>query len=62
MAEITLDVSNTEIQELALEQSSDSDVVTFSVDGRVTEVDKEKVEEIMRAQRVNPVSLTVETE
>ena len=62
MAEITLDVSNTEIRKLDLEQSSDSDVVTFSVDGHVTGVDEEKVKEIMRAQRATPVSLTIETE
>ena len=62
MAEITLDVSDAEIWELAVEQSRDSGEVTFSVDGRVTGMDEEKVAEIMRAQNVMPVTLTVETE
>ena len=62
MAEITLDIRDVKLRELAVEQSSDTDKVTFSIDGHVTGVEEGKVKELMQAQRVTPVTLVVETE
>lgn len=57
MVEVTLDLSH--IQEIELEKD-DFGNVRFSVEGRID--DDEKVKEVFRADRIKPVSLTIETE
>ena len=57
MVEITLDLSR--IPELEFERD-DFGNVRFSVEGRID--DDEKVDEVFRADRITPVSLTVETD
>ena len=62
VSEITLDIRDTEIQELEIERPSDSDEVIFTVTGHVTGIESEKVEEIMGSTTTTPLSLTVETD
>ena len=62
MSEITLDIRDTEIQELEIERPSDSDEVIFAVTGHVVGIESEKVEEIMESRTTTPLSLTVETD
>lgn len=57
MVEITLDLRR--IPEIELERD-DFGNVRFSVEGRID--DGEKVREVLQADQIKPISLTVETE
>ena len=61
MVEVTLDLTETEIATLDLERTAGGGKLQFSVEGEVRGLPDEKLEQLLKSQAIEPVSLTVET-
>lgn len=60
---VSIDLSNTEIEEMEIRRNGEeAEVVEFVVKGRVRDIDKQKIDEVMLANEIEPISISLEVE
>lgn len=60
---VSIDLSNTEIEDMEIRRNGEeAEVVEFVVKGRVRDVDKQKIDEVMLANEIEPISVSLEVE
>lgn len=60
---VSIDLSNTEIEEMEIRRSGEeSQEVEFAVEGTVSDVDKQEIDDVMLSNEVKPVSVSLEVE
>ena len=57
--EITIDLGQTTLRDVQISRRIDGQLVDFSVEGTVHNVDDEVVDNVMLSQQVDPVSITL---
>jgi hypothetical protein len=57
--EITIDLGQTTLRDVQISRQTDGQLVDFSVEGTVQNVDDEVVKNVMLSQQVDPVSITL---
>ena len=57
--EVTIDLGQTTLRDVRISRRIDGQLVDFSVEGTVHNVDDEVVENVMLSQQVDPVSITL---
>ncbi|PSQ25550.1 hypothetical protein BRD03_13660 [Halobacteriales archaeon QS_9_68_17] len=57
--EVTIDLGQTTLRDVRISRRTDGQLVDFSVEGTVHNVDDEVVENVMLSQQVDPVSITL---
>ena len=60
---VSIDLSDTEIKEMEIRRNGEeAEVVEFVVKGRVRDIDKQKIDEVMLANEIEPISVSLEVE